>query len=617
MARVRIPAPQVGTAPEQAARPVRVGNGGLEAVAKGVQMAAGAVDRYAQVRQQEEEDAQAIRLQELEGEFTATVQDGLHNSQTGLLAQNGQNASAASVPFYEDLEKKKAKLLEQVTDERAQRILATRLEKLVSSARATGEAHVTKQNEVADDTSFTVLKAQVKDRIATEAFDPSTQAALRGDVPDGKDGVSQFVPYLRAWAKRKGLKPEDAAALEDQWRGESAELVLNRLMSAGKYSQARNLLADPDVQKRLGDKVAGYEAKLTGDEREAEGSTVARGFVKTATNREGRFDLLAAQRELDTFLASDAAPEVKKAAETEFAAASSRAERGWNGRLAEVADRAVTKIVNGGLSLGAAKDERRWLLSHEVEGGKIWQGIKDHIDSLLRQGQPPSPAQQAAMVDFLVSLPGNVQRYAAEPEKFNLEWRGRLSANDLEGAARLVAVQGIAVRKPDETLAPATIAQVTAIGVKQGKWGKKGPQDDAQKMTYYALIQELLQEQARLKQQGGGTVDQTKLLDFARKRLQDGTVYQAGGEKTEGVTAIDASPSVSPGLADGLFISDEDDKRVRTKLQNRGFPSTDEWVRWLYMAEQGVPDEQNPRPARPKVEQPKRVPLRSTGSGAF
>lgn len=594
--RVRMPTPGVAGAALPSPRSVRTGEGGLESVARGVGAVGEAAQRWAVVEEREREDAQALRIQELEGEYTGYVQEGLHNAQNGLLAQQGRNASAASVPFYEALESKRQELLERLStdpEDRGRRVLAARLEKLAGSARSTGESHVMRQNDVADDASFAVLKAKVKDRVATDAFDPTLR----------QEAMEQLVPFLRARAQRKGLSAEDAAGLEAEWRGEATETILNRLIARGSYAQARNLLADPKVQEVLGEKVAGFEKQLVGDERAAEGAGAARGFVRAATNREGMFNRSQAQGELDRLLASDAADEVKKAAEQEFGAASQRAEQAWTQRLADTAERALTKIVNGGGSLAAAKDERRWLLTDEVNGGAIWLKVEAARKAWLREkaeGLPETPEQRASMVDFLVNLPTSVQKYAAKPESFKLDWMDKLSPKDLERAAGMVAVQGIAVRKPDETLSPSVTAAVTALGDKAGSWGKKGPTSPEQKDMFYRLHGELLEEQARLKVAGTPPAKaQEQLLDYARKRLREGRVMGTGLIRDDRTTELEAQ--TAPGYADKVFLAKDDEKRYREKLRGRGFPETDEWIRWLHFASQGVPDEANPMPDRPSA----------------
>lgn len=557
---------------------------GQAALAQGVERA---TDVAIRLQQKAREDALAVRVEELEGEFTGLVNTGLHDRNAGILNQAGKAAAEQSEGWYDWLGKQQERVLEQVDDERARDILRARTAKLVESARSRVEVHVAAQNEKADDDALTALRARVKDRLGVDALDRAARAAA----------VEQLVPHLQSYARRKGFTPEAATALEAAWRGEAAELVMNRLVSSGRYAQARSYLADPAVQAVLGDRIPRFEAALVQDEQEADGAARGRAFVAGATNREGRFDLPAAQAQLDALLADPGLdPRIKKAAEAEFSAASTRAARAWDAKLDETVDRALTKIQNGGLSLAAAADERRWLLSQDVNGGKLWAAIEQHRRGILRersQGLPETPEQQAAMVDYLVALPGNLQRYAARPEEFRRDWLGRLSPKDLERAAGYVAMQGVAARKPDESLPPSFVADVVALGAQAGKWKRKGPTTPEQKALFYQLERELLSKQGELRAAGGGSVDQAKLRAYAEERLAAGRVLEGG----DGATAIEAESQ--PGNIGKTFVSEKDETRIREQLVRLGYPSTDEWIRWALQGERGVPDAQNPMPTPP------------------
>jgi CRISPR/Cas system endoribonuclease Cas6 (RAMP superfamily) len=618
MPRVRMPTPGVAAAALPTPRAVRTDAGaGMASIAQGLGQAAGAGERYAAVRKQEQEKALAIRLEELEGEFTRELNAGLHKADGGVLNQQGRNASAASVPFYETVEKRRAKLLEQVDDPKARQILDLRTRKLSDGARARVESHVAQQNVAADETAFKVLKSTVKDRLANDALDPAARA----------EATEQLVPHLRSFAQRNGLDPEAAAGVEAAWRGEAAEVVMNRLISAGRYAQARNFLADPAVTSVLGDRLGRFESQLVQDEQEADGSARARGFVGTATNGEGRFNRAAAQTELDKVLADQGLdPRIRKAAEAEFTAAASRAEQAWSAKLAAKADDAWTKIINGGYSLRAAKDELAWLRRDDVAGGDIVTALEGRLKArqAAQAGAPPTPAQRSAMVDFLVGLPQNVNRYAADPSAFKREWWGKLSDADAEQAAGYVARQGIAAAKPDANLDPLTVKELIHLGGPKGAklWGTKGPKSEADRILFDTLYRATLEEQGRQRVASGGTVDQKALIEFARRKLAKGEV--AGEE----VTQLEAE--TNPAFAGEAFtaeIPDADAKRYQTRLLGRGLPTGDEWVRWLFNAERGVPDDQNPRPALPDPSAARPVPVEErrdvrtgtlrSGGGAF
>lgn len=270
MPRVRIPTPQVSTEPLPSPRAARADTTpGFAALARGLDQVAESGEAIADRKYREQkkagEDAWAMRLQELEADYTGTVNDGLTNSEHGLLNQQGQNASAASVPFYDALDKRRKELLDQVDDERAKRILDVRLRALQMSAHARGETHVAAEIQRADDTSFSILKDRVKDRVAESAVDPAERAA----------SIEQLVPQLRSYAARKGLKPDDATGLEAQWRGEAAEVALDRLIASGQITEAQNYLSDPSVRQFLGDRVSRIEHAL----RAATGKASAAGLA--------------------------------------------------------------------------------------------------------------------------------------------------------------------------------------------------------------------------------------------------------------------------------------------------------------------------------------------------
>lgn len=598
MPRVRIPTAQVGPAPLPTPNPLRRDTSGYEALAGAAGEVAGAAVKYAAVEKKAREEAQAVKLEQLEGDFTGTVNDGLTNSQTGLLSQQGQNASAASVPFYESLDKRRQELLDQVEDPKAKEILAVRLQRLADSARARGEAHVSAENQRADDTSFSVLKDQVKARVGEAALDPKGRA----------EAIEQLVLPLRSYANRKGLQG-DAAALEAQWRGESAEIVTNRLISAGQYGQARAYLADPGVRVVLGDRIARYEASLSQDERQEQGASQARAFVRGATNPEtGRFDLAGAKRGLDELLASDVAPEVKKAAQQEFNASASLADTAFNKKIGDVAEDAITRIGNAGYSLRAAKDQLAWLRREDVGAGKVADQVEEHVRSLLREraGQPATPAQQDAMVDFLVGMKDNLPRYLAEPSAFKTEWLGRLGSEDLKRAASYVGQSGLAAGKTDETLPAMVVQQITAEGQRAGVFPRKPPAkwNPDQKERFRTIADDLLQEQQKAKGQG-------KALDDATVKARLGYWLAQGDVAGGGILGSNKSATrlqaaVDEDLTGKPFVQQIQERdrdafdaarpQIDDELRKSGIQPDDDWRRWMFLKAKGVPDAENPRP---------------------
>lgn len=344
------------------------------------------------------------------------------------------------------------------------------------------------------------------------------------------------------------------------------------------------------------------EDELLGDVQEDDGANAARGFVSSAVNAEGRFDLASATTSFDAYMKSDASSKAKRAAEVEFAAARTRAAQAFGAKVDKAAEDAWTKISNGGYSLRAAKEQLDWMRRPEVGQAEVADKIALRLTNFLEERSKPGPAskaQKTAFVDFLLGLPANANRYASKPESFKQEWWGKMAEKDLAHAAQMVAQFGVAARKPDETLPPAVLAAVTALGAKTNKWGKTGPKSDDQKLLFYGLTSALLEEQARLKV--AGPVKNDDLVAFARKQLIEGTAYTSTGDEESGVTELDVrNPNVNPGLAGAVFIPDDRRKVYEDRIRREGLPITKDWLLYFHLSEQPGVDP-NSLPVTPEM----------------
>lgn len=694
--RVRRPLPSVETSPLGVPSPPRIdASSGSRELAQGLGQAAGAFDRLARQQEAAREDANAIKLTEAEAQLGSAITTNLHGVPVrdaegrvtggGVLNLHADDAIARSAPAYQELLAAQKQIAEGLPEGRTREIFVARTSKLLEGARGEIETHVAKATDQVDTIRTNALKDDVKRRLSAS--------------PDQRELLTtEFEGPLRARLQRQGITdPGTVDAALNAWRGEANQLVIERLISRGRYGDARTLLADPKVRPTLGEHVNRFEKELTADEQEDEGARRAREIVGKYVNGQGRFDAAGATDELRRILAGPVIPpvppggtphdltkpilrnpdgswstestatfefdgrhlvlptivdgkrytpeqaaqlyregknkpvgdfdtaeaanayaeqrhleeqalrsnpelatRVKKTLETEYRIGAQLADAAWKARVGDTADRAWTKIINGGLSLRAAKDELTWLRRPDVNEGDVATQLERRLDSYLKEKSNGAPTreQRAAMVDFLVSLPQNLTRYAADPGAYKREWAGKLSEADLEHGAGYIARQGIAAQKPDETLPAETVKFLVTKGGagtgNAGLWGKKGPTTPEQKLLFDDLFRQVLAEQNRLRVAGGGKVDQEALRKFAEGKLARGEV---GGEATTRLQAERDATRTEPFLEE---IPEKTKIAYGKKLRAKGLPVEEDWVRWLWNADQGVPDAENPMPKRPE-----------------
>lgn len=579
--------PQVEQAPLPGPRMVVPDTSGYEAVAKGLGQVAQAGKAVFDVNQQELEDARKDRLTEAY----------VRLARERMVIEDSVKQVDGKAALEQDLVGETRKRLDEAADkisgEFTDPVLVERFQKhrLDQSLQLehTTRGHVSQQAE-----SFRLQS--YKD--ALDVSDLDAQRAAMPVVVEGKVVLGDPGGLQAAIERKRGAIEARRAEKGDAWvKAETAAQLgvlhagVIQSLTSGEKPQPQLAVAylnehRADMAPALVSKI---EKDLMADVREDAGGAVARGFVARATDATGRYRYDQAKAELDAYLASDATPSEKKAATSEFTAASLRAEKGFASKVDSVGDLAMTKIGNAGYSLKAAREELRWLRREDVGQGQLADAIEARVKNILEEqarGPAATPAQKSAMVDFYLSLPTRANEYASKPEAFKQSWYGKLSEKDLVTASAMVAQFGVAARKPDESLPPTVIAAVTALGHQAGKWAKTGPKNDDQKMAFYGLTAALLEEQARLKT--AGPVKPDDLVAFARKKLVSGTAYTSTGGEETGITELDVqNPNVNPGLAGAVFISDENRKRYEEKLRGRGLPvDSKDWLLYLHMSEQ-------------------------------
>lgn len=576
MAIVRRWNPQVDQAPLAQPRPVQRDTSGIRALAQGVGQVA---DVVAAADIKATEDARLTREKDAANQLARTrltLEDAARQAK-GKVALEVDLLAGALKGLDDEAEKLAAGISDPKLAERVRLHHQDQRLALEHSIRG----HVSKEAD-----AF-ALQAH-KDTVELADLD-AQRSAERGDFEGVGAAIERKKGAIAKEAQRLGLG-QDWVALETTKELGVLHASVIKTLNGGENPQPRKAaryldLHRSEIAPALARKI---EDELLGDVQEDDGAAAARGFVSSAVNAEGRFDLAAATSAFDAYMKSDASPKARKAAEVEFNSAKVRAAQAFGARVDKAAEDAWTKIANGGYSLRAAQEQLDWLRRPEVGQAEVADKIAMRLTNFLEERSKPGPptrSQKTAFVDFMLGLPANANRYASNPETFKQEWWGRMGEKDLAHAAQMVAQFGVAARKPDETLPPSVLAAVTALGAQAGKWGKTGPKNDDQKLQFYGLTAALLEEQARLKV--AGPVKPDDLVAFARRKLVSGTAFTPAGGEESGVTELDVqNPNVNPGLAGAVFIPDDRRKVYEDRIRREGLPVTKDWLLYFHLSEQ-------------------------------
>lgn len=580
----------------------------VSGVAQGVENAAAGASRlYDKVKAEQDNAA----LDAAQAKLLALGEDKLNNPDNGFTTRKGQFALAESHVYLDYYDREAAKIRDSLSEDQRKTF-----DPGMAHARVGFESsvnrHVNRESEaLAEQSNAAALDA---------ANAGAVGAAKRGDFNSVQDYIGAGLGAIDRRARVLGLTKDIVAQQHKAFSTQTRLGVLDTLMESGQAGKARayldlyrdqmdaSVIAKSNIEKVIANASDAATGAQAARQALAGAQTTAIRPWDTTLTPVARIDPAKAYAELGKLEADPSVSEnAKHAAREKTDLLVRNSEQTWKSMLDDTYSRAITKLERNGWQLSGLGQEKAFLLSSEVEGGSTWEAIVGRRDQEMhrRSGAASTPAQRAAMVEFLLTLPQRQTDYmTGDPNAFASEWGPKLSGSDMEQAAGYVARAGVAAAKPDETLPTPVIGRIKQAGAEAGFWNNKGPKSEDDQRRYLAVYTDLLAKQADLKRQG-------KKLDD--KTVQDTMTAWATKGKVPGTgilwddTASRVDYATDPKYQGKPFVEEIPDdfrKLAESKLKEKGQPVSGDFVRWLYNKKLGVPDAQNPRPPDPRMPQP-------------
>jgi hypothetical protein len=496
-------------------------NEALVRLGQGVSSAAQGLTALAEKEKREQNDAAVL---EAYSGLVEAKQSLIEDPENGLANKKGKDALAerdSTISYYKARAEAVRKGLANDEQRRAFDRLAADDAAQVSSIV---DRHVAKEADA--------LKQQAVDGALSNARnDAAIMAATSFDAVSAAKNVTRSEDLTGAAveiaAQQQGWDREYTESQKRKAVTELHQRVISTMLDGGRVEHAEeylrlvrdrldaDMLEKSNLQEVVREAGQANRGAIMGRTLAQTASvTVVRPWDPKATPIE-RVDQAKALAALDRVNADSNLSESAKAAAREQTLARVReSEAAWGSMLDDTYDRAITKLQNNGWRLSALAEEKAFLLSPKVEGGKVWESIVVHRENALRRGKQGggrSKGQAANMVDFLYTLPQRMPEYLqGNTAQFMREWGAKLSAEDLEQAAGYISRQGVSAAKPDETLPPSVVDALNAKGGRGGfgLWDKK-PTTPEQQETYLVIHKALLAKQQELKRQGKVLDDKT------------------------------------------------------------------------------------------------------------
>lgn len=561
----------------------------LGSVGHGVENLGEGVARASEIYQRAKREQQAANKDEWAAQLSANKQQ-LLDPVTGLLALQGKNAGAARDQYLKQFEDMAKPLRDNLSNDSDQQQAFDNLYlRERTSFVDAADQHIARQSQVNAVAQYESVKANLNSDILSSAD--------RGDFKSAQDSLAMLSARVEKRGEELGWTPDETQAQKRLATTEAHLGIVSGMIEKGDAASAKTylehvrsvfpgeldgeLMAKSNIDKVLhaaDDAATGQSLGGTAVARAA--ASVVQPWAPSVAIQ--HVDTNKANAELDKLEADpNVSQHVKLAAREHAEKLIRESEQAWKATLDGTYARAITKMARNGWTISSLAEEKAFLLSKGVDGGEVWKKIVDTRDNELRRqsGEPPTPAQHANMVKFLVTYPERAGEYLSMTDAaFMSEWGHLLSSQDLEQAAGYLARAGIQANKPDTTLPAPVIARIKEEGGPNhyALWDEKGPKTDEDNQRYLLIYNDLLQQQARLKKDKKPLDDETvkkRLAYWGTKGKVPGSGWFGTDFMSGGVTRADYESS--PEYAGKQFVAPVDDsskQRVLDRFKARGLP---------------------------------------------